>query len=92
MSATHRVLPQVSLWANPNYIRLQPKKQGAEKIYNPDTNNNTVIKALLCANKHGCHIPIIYETRTMVKKLFDEKCKHNGENYEGDEEERGREL
>lgn len=85
----HRVQPQVSLWANPNYIRKK-KKQGTEKIYNPVTNNNTVINPLLCANKHSCHILIIHEILTMVKKLFEGKCKHNRENYE--EEEGSREL
>lgn len=55
-------------------------KYGTKKIYNNVTNN--VIKLLLGANKHSCHIPIIHEKLTMLKKLFEEKCKHNGENYE----------
>lgn len=80
----HRVLPQVS---KPKLCLLHPKN---EKIYNPDTSVNTVIKPLLCANKHSYHILLINEILTMVKKLFEEKCKHNGENYKL--EEGGREL
>lgn len=72
------------LVGNSDYIHCS-RKQGTEKIYNPDTNNNTVINPLLCANKHSCHSLIIYEILTMLKKLFEEKCKHNGENYEEEE-------
>ena len=66
------------LVGKPKLCLLHPKN---EKIYNPDTSVNTVIKPPLCANKHSYHILIINEILTMVKKLFEEKCKHNGENY-----------
>lgn len=82
-----RVQPQVSLWANPNYIR---KKNRARKRFTTPSPTVTLIKPLLCANKHSCHILIIHEILTMVNKLFEGKCKHNGENYE--EEEGSREL
>ena len=78
------------LVGKPKLHQKEQKKQGTEKIYNPVTNNNTVINPLLCANKHSCHILIIHEILTMVKKLFEGKCKHNRENYE--EEEGSREL
>lgn len=70
-------------------------KQGTVNIYNLDTNNNAAIKPLLCVCEQGCRILIIYEIPTMVKKLFEEKCKHNRENYEDNKkkkEEGSREL
>lgn len=84
----HRVLPQVSLWANSNCTRCS-RKQGTKEIYNPVSNYNTVIKLLLCANKHSCLVLIIHEILTMVKTLFEEKCKHNGENHEEEEGKEG---
>ncbi len=62
MQHIHRVLPQVSSWANSDYIHCS-RNQDTAKIYNPDTNNNTVLKLLLCAYKYCFHILIIYEIR-----------------------------
>lgn len=65
-SRIHRTLPQVSLWANPNCMH-RSWKQSTKEIYNPVTNYDTVIKLLLCANKHSCLILIIHEILTMLR-------------------------
>ena len=53
----------------------------------------TPIVCLNCGRNRLCvaHIHIatssLFMKLTMVKWLFEEKCKHNGENYEEEEEE-----
>lgn len=56
--------PQVCSWANPKLHRNC--KQSTKDIYSPVTEYNAVMKPLLCANKHSCHILIIHEILTML--------------------------